>query len=168
MEQPKGFVASGQERLVCRLRKSLYGRKHELRQWYKKFDDFIKSIGFSKRDEHHCLFTKPTQDGSPIFLIIFVDDMLLSGRHTGELAELIRKLRLRFAMKDLGPARPILRMKISRHRNQRQLSLSQTDYIGRVLERSTSNQPNLLWPRSPLIFGCLNETSRHPFRRGKI
>ena len=27
------------------------------------------------------------QDGSPIFLIIYVDDMLLSGRHTGELAK---------------------------------------------------------------------------------
>ena len=51
--------------------------------------------------------------------------MLLSGRHTGELTELVRKLRLKFAMKDLGPARHI----------GRQLFLSQTDYIGRVLER---------------------------------
>ena len=135
MEQPKGFVASDQERLVCRIRKSLYGRKHELRQWYKKFDDFIKSIGFSKRDEHHCLFTKPTQDGSPIFLIIYVDDMLLSGRHTGELVELDRKPRLKFSMKDLRPARDILGMKISQNRNRRQLFLSQTDYIGCVLER---------------------------------
>ena len=41
MEQPKGFVATGQEHLVCRLRKSLYGLKQAPRQWYKKFDDFI-------------------------------------------------------------------------------------------------------------------------------
>ena len=27
MEQPKGFVASGQEHLVCRLKKSLYDLK---------------------------------------------------------------------------------------------------------------------------------------------
>mgnify|MGYP000683375799 CR=1 FL=1 len=40
MEQPKGFVASGQEHLVYRLKKSLYGLKQALRQWYKKFDDF--------------------------------------------------------------------------------------------------------------------------------
>ena len=32
MEQPKGFVASGQEHLVCRLRKSLYGLKQAPRQ----------------------------------------------------------------------------------------------------------------------------------------
>ena len=55
--------------------------------------------------------------------------MLLFGRHAGELTELVRKLWLMFAMKDLGPARHILGMKISP-----QLFLSQTDYIGRVLE----------------------------------
>ena len=61
--------------------------------------------------------------------------MLLSDRHTRELTELVRKLLLKFAMKDLGPARHILGMKISRNRDRRQLFLSQTDYIGRVLER---------------------------------
>ena len=135
MEQSKGFVASGQEHLVCRLRKSLYGLKQAPRQWYKKFNDFIQSVGFSKSDEDHYLFTKTVQDGSPIFLIIYVDDMLLSGRHAGELTELVQKLRLKFALKDLGPARHILGMTISRHREKRQLFLSQTDYIGRVLER---------------------------------
>ena len=84
MEQPKGFVASGQEHLVCRLKKSLYGLKQAPRQWYKKFDNFIQPGSFSKSDEDHCLFTKTAQDGSPIFLIIYVDDMLLSGRHAPE------------------------------------------------------------------------------------
>ena len=85
MEHLKGFVASGQEHLVCRLKKSLYGLKQAHRQWYKKFDNFIQSVGFSKSNEDHCLFTKPTRDGSPIFLIIYVDDMLLSGRNAAEL-----------------------------------------------------------------------------------
>jgi hypothetical protein len=39
-------------------------------------------------------------DGSPIFLILYMDDMLLSGRYIGELPELRR---LKFTMKDLGP-----------------------------------------------------------------
>ena len=85
-------MASGQEHLVCRLRKSLYGLKQAPRQWYKKFDDFIQSAGFSKSDEDHCLITKTAQDGSPVFLIIYMDNMLLSCRHTGELTELVRKL----------------------------------------------------------------------------
>ena len=79
--------------------------------------------------------TKTARDGSRIFLTIYVDDMLLFGRHAEELAELVRELRLKIAMKDLGLARHIFSMKISRNRNRRQLFLSQTDYIGRVLER---------------------------------
>ena len=60
--------------------------------------------------------------------------MLLSGRHAGELTGLVQKLQLKFAMKDLGPARHILGMKISRRREKRQLFLSQANYIGHVLE----------------------------------
>ena len=97
-------MASGQEHLVSRLKKSLYGLKQAPRKWYKKFDNFIQSVGFSKSDEDRCLFPKTAQDGSPIFLIIYVDDMLLSDRHDKELTKLVRKLRLKFAMKDLGPA----------------------------------------------------------------
>ena len=41
MAQPKGFVSSGQEHLVCRLRNSVYSLKQAPQQWYKKFDDFI-------------------------------------------------------------------------------------------------------------------------------
>ena len=128
-------MPSGQGHLVCRLTKSLYGLKEAPRQWYKKFDDFIQSISFSKRDEHHYLFMKTTQDVSPIFLIIYMDDMLLSDRHAGELTELFLQLWLKFAMKDLDPARHILGMKISQNRDRRQLFLSQTNYIGCVLER---------------------------------
>ena len=134
MEQPKDFVVSGQEHLICRLMKSLYGLKQASRQWYKKFDDFIQSVGFLKSDEDHCLFTKTNKDGSPIFLIIYMDGMLLSGQHARELAELIWQLQLKFAMKDLGPTRHILGMKINRIQTRRQLFLSQADYIGHVSE----------------------------------
>ena len=48
MEQPKGFVASSQEHLVGRLKKSLYDLKQAPRQWYKKFDDIIQLVVFSK------------------------------------------------------------------------------------------------------------------------
>ena len=102
MEQPKGFIESDQ--VPYQLRKSLYRLKQAPKQWYKKFDNFIESIGFSKSDEDPCLFSKTTQDGSHFFLILYVDDMLLSDRHVGELADLVRQLRLKFAMKDLGSA----------------------------------------------------------------
>jgi ATP-binding cassette subfamily B (MDR/TAP) protein 1 len=79
MEQPQGFTSLGLEHLVCRLRKSLYGLKQAPRQWYKKFDDFVRSIGFLQSDEDHCFYVKDEPNGSPIFPILYVDDMLLSG-----------------------------------------------------------------------------------------
>jgi len=45
MLQPEGFSEIGKENLVCRLNKSLYGLKQELRCWYKRFDSFIISLG---------------------------------------------------------------------------------------------------------------------------
>jgi hypothetical protein len=135
MEQPQGFASPGREHLVCRLRKSLYELKQATRQWYRKFDDFVQSIGFLRSDEDHCFYSKDAPDGSPVFLILYVDDMLLSGRHIGEVAQLQQHMLLKFAMKDLGPAHHILGMKITWNRQSRQLCLSQSDYIQRILER---------------------------------
>jgi hypothetical protein len=141
MEQLQGFASLGREHLVCRLRKSLYGLKKTPRQWYKKFDDFVRSIGFLWSDEDHCFYSKDAPDGSPVFLILYVDDMLLSGQHIGELAELRRQMLLKFAKKDLGPAHHILGMKITRNCQSRQLCLSQSDYIRKILERFSMHSP---------------------------
>ena len=122
---------SGQECLVCWCKKSWYSLKSTRRQWYRIFDDLIQSIGFYKGGEDHHLFSKRGRDRSPIFLILYVDDMLLSDHNIEELVE----LQLKFTIKNLGPAWHILGTKISWLHNQRQLFLSQGDYIRRVLER---------------------------------
>ena len=46
MAQPKGFVMEGKERMGCRLKKSIYGLKQASRQWYLKFDQTIRNLGF--------------------------------------------------------------------------------------------------------------------------
>jgi hypothetical protein len=58
--------------LVCELRKSLYGLKQAPRQRYRKFDDFVRSIGLLRSDQDHCFYSKDAPDGSPIFLILYV------------------------------------------------------------------------------------------------
>jgi hypothetical protein len=41
MQQPQGYEVKGEENLVYRLKKSFYGLKQALRQWYLKFDRFM-------------------------------------------------------------------------------------------------------------------------------
>ena len=50
MEQPEGFVQGHNKILVFKLRKSLYGLRQSLRQWYKKFDSFMVSQNFIKSE----------------------------------------------------------------------------------------------------------------------
>ena len=55
MEQPEGFVIPGKEKLVCKLKKSLYELKQSPRQWYKRFDTFMLSQGFKRSNYDSCV-----------------------------------------------------------------------------------------------------------------
>ena len=77
MHQPQGFIVQGKENLVCKLRKSLYGLKQAPRQWYKKFDSFMYSTGFTRCQADHCCYVK-SFDNSYIILLLYVDDMLIA------------------------------------------------------------------------------------------
>ena len=75
--QPEGFIVQGQENLVCKLRKSLYGLKQVPRQWYKKFDSFMHRIEFKRCEADHYCYVK-SFDNSFIILLLYVDDMLIA------------------------------------------------------------------------------------------
>ena len=56
MEQPAGFVANGQEGMVCKLLKSLYGLKQAPKQWHEKFDRTLTSVGFVANEADKCVY----------------------------------------------------------------------------------------------------------------
>ena len=58
MAQPKGFVMEENERIGCRLKKSIYGLKQASRQWYLKFDQTIQNFGFKENVEDNCVYAK--------------------------------------------------------------------------------------------------------------
>ena len=135
MEQPEGFMQPGTEHLVCRLKKSLYGLKQSPRQWYKRFDSYMIRIGFTRCEYDCCVYVKSLDDGSCIFLLLYVDDMLIAAKSMVEVNRLKSLLGKEFDMKDLGAARKILGMEIRRDRSAGKLWLSQKDYMEKVLER---------------------------------
>ena len=80
MRQPEGFIVQGKEDHVCQLQRSLYGLKQSPRQWYKRFDNFMISQGFSRSPYDCCVYHNKVEDGSLIYLLLYVDDMLIAAR----------------------------------------------------------------------------------------
>jgi hypothetical protein len=107
----------------CHLRKSIYGLKQASRQWYLKFDETIKSFDIKENEEDNCIYAK-FRNGKFIFLILYVDDILLATSDVSLLLEIKRFLSSNFDMKDLGAASFVLGIEIHRDRRKGVLGLS--------------------------------------------
>jgi hypothetical protein len=100
MEQPPGYVQNDSS-LVCRLKKSLYGLKQAPRAWYAKMDSFLISTGFSRCHFDPNVYTKKV--GSLIIiLVLYVDDLILTGTDSKLLNHVKTILKKKFEMTDLG------------------------------------------------------------------
>lgn len=134
MVQPENFVSEDTKQLVCKLRKSIYGLKQASRQWYFKFHQVIVSFGFGTNTVEDCVYHKFS--GSKfIFLVLYVDDILLATNCKDLLHETKIFLSKHFEMKDLGEASFVLGIQIHRDRSRGILGLSQKNYIEKVLKR---------------------------------
>ncbi|KAJ9560945.1 LOW QUALITY PROTEIN: hypothetical protein OSB04_006105 [Centaurea solstitialis] len=133
MHQPEGFVVPGKEGHVYKLIKSLYGLKQSPRQWYKRFDAFVTAHGLSNSSYDSYVYFKKCDDGSILYLLLYVDDMLIAAKDMGEVQKVKDQLNSEFDMKDLGAAKKILGMEIVRDRKARKLYLSQEGYVQKVL-----------------------------------
>ena len=91
--------------------------------------------GYSRCHSNHCVYFKMIENRSYIILLLYVDDMVFAGCNMQDINVLKKKLDNSFAMKDLGVSNKILGMRITRDRKHRKLTLSQCEYIEKVLER---------------------------------
>ena len=85
MSQPEGFSVSGKEDYVCLLKKSLCGLKQSPRQWYKRFDAFMISHDYVRNQYDSRVYSKKLPDGSFIYLLPYVDDMLVASKSKCEI-----------------------------------------------------------------------------------
>ncbi|KAK0579188.1 hypothetical protein LWI29_022490 [Acer saccharum] len=125
MSQPKGFESKSKPSHVCLLKKSLYGLKQAPRQWNKKFDSFMTSIGFHKSNFDACLYFSSENIDNSVYLLLYVDDMLIASKEMSRIIDLKEKLKSEFEMKDLGNAKMILGMEIVRIRKENSLCRKQ-------------------------------------------
>src|SRR5436190_18836860 len=126
MEQPKNSVSRDPKNMVCKLRKSIYGLKQASRQWYHKFHQVIVSFGFETNTVEDCVYHK-FSGSTYIFLVLYVDDILLASNDKELLHETKKFLSKKFEMKDLGEASFVLRIQIHRDRSRGILGFGMQD-----------------------------------------
>lgn len=132
MSQPEGFAEKAE--LVCRLRKSLYGLKQASKAWNDRFHRFISRLGFKRSNSDQCLYWRGENDRR-IYLILYVDDILVFGRNLKEIRIVKACLSREFDMTDIGDVTGFLGMRIERDMDKRILRISQRRYLEGLLNR---------------------------------
>ncbi|CAJ2634258.1 unnamed protein product [Trifolium pratense] len=133
MAQPPGFVNKSFPDHVCRLKKALYGLKQAPRAWYMELRVFLLSIGFVNSTADASLFIQRTPRAT-LYLLVYVDDIIVTGSSSTELSRLIATLAARFSLKDLGYLNYFLGVEVIP--STAGMFLSQRKYITDLLQKS--------------------------------
>lgn len=87
--------------VVCKLKEALYGLKQASRAWFDKFSHFLFSQGFKSSTANLPFFVLQKEDDF-IVLLLYVDDMLITGNSSILFDDFLPQLKKEFTMKDLG------------------------------------------------------------------
>ncbi|RVX02272.1 Retrovirus-related Pol polyprotein from transposon TNT 1-94 [Vitis vinifera] len=113
MEQPPGFVAQGESGLVCKLRRSLYGLKQSPRAWFGLFNSVVQEFGMLRSEAVHSVFYHHNSSSQCIFLVVYVDDIVITGSDQEGIQRLKQHLFNHFQTKDLGKLKYFLGVEIA-------------------------------------------------------
>lgn len=117
---------------VCPLTKSLYGLKQASRQWLVKLSTFLISHGFYSSTFDNSLFTK--QHGSSFTtLLVYVDDVILTGDSTSEIFNIKQLLHQQFRIKDLSRLKYFLGIEVKVSRTSKGIHICQRKYALDIL-----------------------------------
>jgi len=134
MDLPPGWSDSDiRKPKVCRLKKSLYGLKQSPRAWFGRFTKSMRAFGYRQSNWDHTLFLKH-RDEKVTTLIVYVDDMVVTGNDPAEQAALKNYLSTEFEMKDLGSLKYFLGIEVSRCKSG--IFLSQRKYVLDLLKET--------------------------------
>ena len=100
----------------------------------------ILCVELGSRDVNLIIVAMLSSLTTHIILLLYVDDMLIVGSSTEEINNIKKQLSKKFAMKDLGIAKQILGMRITRDRANGTLKISQTEYVMKILINFNMNK----------------------------
>eukprot|EP00253_Pinus_taeda_P012748 PITA_12748 len=138
MSQLEGFAVKGHEHKVCKLVESLYGLKQASRAWYEKLAEHLLKLNFKHYDLDDATLLIKKVGKTVVYLVVYVDDLLMTGNNESCIASIKKELRKGFEMTDLGYVHYYLGIEVTQH--PKSIFLSQK-YIGDPL--TTPMEQNL-------------------------
>ncbi|CAL8099446.1 unnamed protein product [Prunus armeniaca] len=149
MTQPMGFENEVHLEYVCKLKKALYGLKQAPKAWYSKIAKFLSRSGYLVTHADSSLFVK-ANGGKLAIVLVYVDDLIITGDDEEEIHRTKENLSVRFQMKELGQLKHFLRLEVDR--TQERIFLCQQKYAKDLLQKfgmleskpiSTPMEPNV-------------------------
>jgi hypothetical protein len=130
MKQPLGYIKDNF--LVCKLKRSIYGLKQAAKIWNSKLDSVLNTFGFIKSVADPCLYTKSIS-GKLIFLLIYVDDIVLSCYNESQFIEIVKYLSQHFKLTVIGDLKFFLGIQIEKINDC--FALNQKQFIQKMIQR---------------------------------
>ena len=113
MEVSPGYTGSIETKIVCKLERASYGLKQSPRAWFGRFSSAMRKYGYRQSNSDHTLFLKHRQS-KVTALIVYVDDMIITGDDAEEISRLQEQLFVEFEMKHLGGLKYFLGIEVAR------------------------------------------------------
>ncbi|CAL9029439.1 unnamed protein product [Prunus brigantina] len=133
MQQPPGFVDPSRPHHVCKLHKAIYGLKQAPRAWFHRFSSFLLRVGFVNSKADSSMFVYKDAH-SMMILLLYVDDIVLTGSDSNQLRQFIHRLGIEFEIKDLGRLHYFLGVEVSYLPDS--VHITQNKYTLDLLKRS--------------------------------
>lgn len=125
MKIPEGYKQTGKQK-VCKLLKSLHGLKQVSRQWNIKLSTALLEAGFFQSVHDYSIFTLKRKEGI-VIILVYVDDLLITGDNEAMIAETRQVLHKQFRLKDLGELKFFLEIEVLRSKSG--VILNQRKYL---------------------------------------
>jgi hypothetical protein len=131
---PPGFEGDPKED-ACKLNKALYGLAISPLCWFTTLNTFLKSLGYKPSPREPCVYAKknPTNLNKVVLILVFVDDILITGSDSEGIKNLISHLSERFEVQNLGFPTRFLGIQIEKRENN-SLFIHQEEYIEKVIK----------------------------------
>ncbi|XP_047269155.1 uncharacterized mitochondrial protein AtMg00810-like [Capsicum annuum] len=133
MSQPPGFTDARYPNHVCKIHKVLYGLKQTPRAWFEKLSSKLFELNFVPSKSDTSLFIR-NFDGHITIILVYVDDLIVTGSSNEFIASLVLQLSNAFAVKDLGKLHYFLGVEV--HYQPTGLILTQSQYVGKLLDHA--------------------------------